>query len=48
MSDRNWSPEVARALGYSEMMAPTEEKPAAVGAQPSIHVRPIRPSGQTA
>ncbi len=39
---------VARALGYSEMMSPTEEKPAAAAVQPSIHVRPIRPSGQTA
>ena len=40
---------VARALGYSEMMAPTAGKPEpAVGHQPQIHVRPIRSPGQTA
>ncbi|HMN39980.1 MAG TPA: LuxR C-terminal-related transcriptional regulator [Phycisphaerales bacterium] len=43
---------VARALGYSEMMAPTAEKapegaPVAAN-QPQIHVRPIKGPGQTA
>ncbi len=43
---------VARALGYSEMMAPTAEKTSdsapAPANQPQIHVRPIKGSGQTA
>jgi DNA-binding CsgD family transcriptional regulator len=43
---------VARALGYSEMMAKTAEKAPgespAPAQQPTIHVRPIKPSGQTA
>jgi len=41
---------VARALGYSEMMMPKPEKAEApaTGAQPTIHVRPVKPTGQTA
>jgi DNA-binding CsgD family transcriptional regulator len=40
---------VARALGYNEMMSSSAPTPEPVnGTQPSIHVRPIRPSGQTA
>ncbi len=40
---------VARALGYSEMMAPLSEKlEPTPGQKPQIHVRPIRTTGQTA